>query len=96
MFLHFVKVEISRNGVNPVHLLVIRNILIDDTERLRTEQLNMEREISALQLRWTSVREEKIRVANSLSNIKRVDEELDSLSEEKRQLELDLKVICSC
>lgn len=70
--------------------------MIDDTERLRTEQLNMEREISTLQLRWTSVREEKIMVANSLSNIKRVEEELDSLSEEKSQLEFDLKVICSC
>lgn len=68
--------------------------MIDDTEKLRTEQLNMEREISALQLRWNDLRADKTKVVNLLSNIKRVEEELDYLSEEKSQLELELKVIC--
>ncbi|XP_057766216.1 DNA repair protein RAD50 isoform X2 [Salvia miltiorrhiza] len=73
------------------HLEDKRNTLIDDTEKLRTEQVSMERDISALQSRWSSVREEKINVVNILSNIKRVEEELDCLFEEKSQVELDLK-----
>ncbi|XP_042050778.1 DNA repair protein RAD50-like isoform X3 [Salvia splendens] len=68
-----------------------RNTLIDDTEKLRTEQMNMEKEISSLQSRWSIVREEKINVANILSNIKRVEDELDSLLEDKSQVDLDLK-----
>ncbi|KAG6431462.1 hypothetical protein SASPL_109541 [Salvia splendens] len=69
-----------------------RNTLIDDTEKLRTEQMNMEKEISSLQSRWSIVREEKINVANILSNIKRVEDELDSLLEDKSQVDLDLKI----
>ncbi|KAK4435834.1 DNA repair protein [Sesamum alatum] len=42
-------------------------------------------------LEKTNVREEKIKVANVLSNIKRAEEELDRLSEEKSQVQLDLK-----
>ncbi|KAL1548104.1 DNA repair protein RAD50 isoform X1 [Salvia divinorum] len=68
-----------------------RNTLIDDTEKLRTEQMNMEKEISTLQSRWSIVREEKINVANILSNIKRVEDELDRLLEDKSQVDLDLK-----
>ena len=66
--------------------------MIDDTEKLRTEQMNMEKEISSLQSRWSIVREEKINVANILSNIKRVEDELDRLLEDKSQVDLDLKV----
>ncbi|KAG6428369.1 hypothetical protein SASPL_112620 [Salvia splendens] len=69
-----------------------RNTLIDDTEKLRTEQMNMEKEISSLQSRWSIVREEKINVANILSNIKRVEDELDRLLEDKSQVDLDLKI----
>ncbi|PIN18897.1 DNA repair protein RAD50, ABC-type ATPase/SMC superfamily [Handroanthus impetiginosus] len=68
-----------------------RSTLIDDLERLRVDQLNMEKDLSTLQLRWNSVREEKIKVANILSNVKRTEEEIDRLSEEKNQVELDLK-----
>ncbi|KAG6386852.1 hypothetical protein SASPL_152029 [Salvia splendens] len=70
-----------------------RNTLIDDTEKLRTEQMTMEKKISSLQSRWSIVREEKINVANILSNIKRVEDELDRLLEDKSQVDLDLKVI---
>ena len=52
----------------------------------------MEKEISSLQSRWSIVREEKINVANILSNIKRVEDELDRLLEDKSQVDLDLKV----
>lgn len=67
--------------------------MIDDSEKLRSEQIIMERDISTSLSRLNSVREEKIKVAHVLSNIKRVEEELDRMSEEKSQVELDLKVI---
>lgn len=75
-----------------IYLLTIRSTLVDDIEKLRDDQITMQQELSTLQLRWGSVREEKIKVANILSNIKRAEEELDRLSEEKSQVELDLKV----
>ncbi|EYU31506.1 hypothetical protein ABFS82_07G071500 [Erythranthe guttata] len=68
-----------------------RSTLIDDIEKLRDDQITMQQDLSSLQLRWGSVREEKIQIQNILSNIKRVEEELDRLSEEKSQVELDLK-----
>ncbi|KAG8369606.1 hypothetical protein BUALT_Bualt14G0031100 [Buddleja alternifolia] len=68
-----------------------RGNLADDVDKLRVDQLAMEKDLSTLQLRWNSVREEKIKVANTLSNIKRAEEELDRLGEEKSQVELDLK-----
>lgn len=52
----------------------------------------MDKDLSALQMRWNSLREKKIEVANTLSNIKRAEEELDRLFGEKSQVELDLKV----
>ncbi|KAL8515845.1 hypothetical protein ACS0TY_014518 [Phlomoides rotata] len=67
------------------------NTVNDETDDLRVQQFNMKDELSTLQLRWTSAREEKINVTNILSNIKRVEEELDRLAEEKSQVELDLK-----
>ncbi|KAK6161690.1 hypothetical protein DH2020_005071 [Rehmannia glutinosa] len=68
-----------------------RSTLIDDLDKLRVDQLAMQQDLSTLQLRWNSIREEKIKVANILSNIKRAEEELDRLAEEKSQVELDLK-----
>ncbi|GER39775.1 DNA repair protein RAD50 [Striga asiatica] len=68
-----------------------RDTLTNDLEKLRSDELDMQRELSALQLRWNGVREKKIMVANTLSNIKRAEEELDRLAEEKSQVELDLK-----
>lgn len=94
MSVDLVQVEVlSCNIVDCVYLLIIRSTLIDDTENLRVDQLTMQTELSTLQLRWNSVREEKIKVANILSNIKRAEEELDRLAEEKSQVELALKVI---
>ncbi|KAK6161696.1 hypothetical protein DH2020_005077 [Rehmannia glutinosa] len=69
-----------------------RSTLIDDLDKLRVDQLAMQQDLSTLQLR-NSIREEKIKVANILSNIKRAEEELDRLAEEKSQVELDLKLL---
>ncbi|XP_011084217.1 DNA repair protein RAD50 [Sesamum indicum] len=68
-----------------------KSTLIDEADKLRVEQMSLDKELTTLQLRWNSVREEKIKVANVLSNIKRAEEELDRLSEEKSQVQLDLK-----
>ncbi|KAH6816239.1 DNA repair-recombination protein [Perilla frutescens var. frutescens] len=68
-----------------------KNAVIGDIDDLRNEQTKMDKDLLALQLRWTSMREEKIKVGNILSNIKRAEEEIDRLSEEKSQVELDLK-----
>lgn len=61
-------------------------------EDIHVQQMHMQEELSTLQLRWSSAREEKINVTNTLSNLKKVEEELDNLAEEKSLVELDLKV----
>lgn len=53
----------------------------------------MDQDLSNLQVRWHSLREEKATTANTLGNIKRAEEELDRLAEEKSRIELDEKVI---
>lgn len=73
-------------------LLIIRSNLHRDLMTLREDQLFMTQDLSTHQLRWNSVREEKIKVANLLSNAKRAEEELNRLAEEKHQVDLELKV----
>lgn len=55
----------------------------------------MENEYASFQLRWANVREEKSRVANILDQMKRIEEELDRIVEEKNQIGLEEKVIVS-
>lgn len=55
----------------------------------------MENEFSSFQLRWFTVREEKAQAANKLNNVKRAEEELDDLVEQKNKVELEEKVILS-
>ncbi|KAL6532168.1 hypothetical protein OROGR_014138 [Orobanche gracilis] len=70
-----------------------RNNLIADLDKLRVDQSNMKEDLSSLQLRWNIIKDEKTKVANLLSNIKRVEEELDRLAEEKSQVELNIKLL---
>lgn len=70
--------------------------MIEDVDIIRNEQEQMEKDISAVQSRWNHLREKKIEIANKLSNIKRAEEELDRMSGEKTQVELDLKVSSFC
>lgn len=53
----------------------------------------MENDLASIQVRWHMVREESVKAAHVLDNIKRVEEELGRLTEEKSQLDLDEKVI---
>ena len=49
-------------------------------------------DISSIQMRWHSLREEKLRATNTLNELRKVEEELDRLAEQKNQAELDEKV----
>lgn len=55
----------------------------------------MENDLSNIQIRWHTLREEKVKAANTLRDVKKAEEELDRLVEEKARVDLDEKVICS-
>lgn len=52
----------------------------------------MENDLSNIQLRWHRLRQDKMEAANVLSKMKMAEEELERLSEEKSQVDLDEKV----
>ncbi|XP_010414057.1 PREDICTED: DNA repair protein RAD50 isoform X2 [Camelina sativa] len=70
-----------------------KDILHDELEKLRDEQIYMERDISCLQARWHAVREEKAKAANLLRDVTKAEEDLERLAEEKSQLDLDVKYL---
>lgn len=55
----------------------------------------MENDLSNIQIRWHTLREEKVKAANTLRDVKKAEEELDRLVEEKSQVDLHEKVACS-
>lgn len=61
--------------------------------QLRTEQTELQDDLSAVRNRWHNIREEKVKAANLLSDVKRAEEELERLTEEKNRVDLDEKVI---
>ncbi|XP_059632125.1 DNA repair protein RAD50 [Cornus florida] len=65
--------------------------LHNDLEKLRDEQRYMENDLSSIQIRWHAQREEKMKAANTLRDVKKAEEELDRLAEEKSQVDLDEK-----
>ncbi|KAF8056799.1 hypothetical protein N665_1267s0002 [Sinapis alba] len=65
--------------------------LHEELEKLRDEQIYMERDISCLQARWHALREEKTKAANLLRDVTKTEEDLERLAEEKSQLDLDVK-----
>lgn len=67
----------------------------NELEKLRDEQRYMENDLSNVQIRWHTLREEKVKAANTLRDVKKAEEELERLVEEKIQVELDEKVVCS-
>ncbi|EFH55616.1 hypothetical protein ARALYDRAFT_344958 [Arabidopsis lyrata subsp. lyrata] len=64
-----------------------------ELEKLRDDQIYMERDISCLQARWHAVREEKAKAANLLRDVTKAEEDLERLAEEKSQLDLDVKYL---
>lgn len=55
----------------------------------------MENDLSNIQIRWHTLREENVKAANTLRDVKKAEEELEHLMEERGQLDLDEKVVCS-
>nr|XP_033516973.1 DNA repair protein RAD50-like isoform X2 [Nicotiana tomentosiformis] len=68
-----------------------RENLSSEVEKLKDDRRYMENEFSSFQLRWFTVREEKTQAANKLNNVKRAEEELDDLVEQKNKVELEEK-----
>ncbi|CAH2059850.1 unnamed protein product [Thlaspi arvense] len=67
--------------------------LHDELEKLRDEQICMERDISCLQARWHALREDKAKAATLLRDVTKAEEDLERLTEEKSQLDLDVKYL---
>ncbi|CAN1835316.1 DNA repair protein RAD50 [Linum perenne] len=68
-----------------------RDSLQSELEKLREEQRYMENDLQHIQLRWHALREEKVTALNILSNVKRLEEELENLAVEKNEAELATK-----
>ncbi|KAI8566801.1 hypothetical protein RHMOL_Rhmol02G0070100 [Rhododendron molle] len=68
-----------------------KDSLHNDLEKLRDERRDMENDLSNIRLRWHRLREDKVEAAKQLSNVKMAEDELDRLSEEKSQVDLDEK-----
>ncbi|KAL6293483.1 hypothetical protein ACE6H2_001625 [Prunus campanulata] len=65
--------------------------LRDELEKLREERRYMENDLSDTRIRWHSLKEEKGKAASILRDVERVEAELDRLTEEKSQVDLDEK-----
>ncbi|XP_050239038.1 DNA repair protein RAD50 isoform X1 [Quercus robur] len=65
--------------------------LHNELEKLRDEQRYMENDLSNIQIRWHTLREEKVKAANTLRDVRKAEEELERLTEEKSQVDLDEK-----
>ncbi|XP_042426943.1 DNA repair protein RAD50-like [Zingiber officinale] len=69
-----------------------RESLSADVENLREEQKFLNSDLSNIQMRWHALREEKLKASSILHKVKKAEEDLVILVEEKDQIELDEKV----
>ncbi|CAN0875270.1 DNA repair protein RAD50 [Linum grandiflorum] len=65
-----------------------RDSLQSELDKLREEQRYMENDLQHIQLRWHATREEKVAAHHILSNVKRLEEELENLAVEKNEAEI--------
>ncbi|XP_074357274.1 DNA repair protein RAD50 [Apium graveolens] len=65
--------------------------LRNELERLHEKQSEMEGDLSRLRLRWADAREEKLKATNALTELKKIEAELDQLEEERTQIILEEK-----
>ncbi|KAB2623097.1 DNA repair protein RAD50 [Pyrus ussuriensis x Pyrus communis] len=75
------------------NLLETKDNLHREVMQLRTEQTELQDNLSAVRNRWHNIREEKVKAANLLSDVKRAEEELERLTEEKNRVDLDEKLL---
>lgn len=67
--------------------------LHNERERLHVEQSDMEGDLHRLQLRWADAREVKVKASSALTELKKIEAELEHLAEEQRQINLEEKVL---
>lgn len=65
--------------------------LLSELERLNDERRHMENDLSNIQMRWHTSREEKSKAISILEGIKRLEGELERLTEEHNQVDLEEK-----
>ncbi|URE31784.1 Rad50 zinc hook motif [Musa troglodytarum] len=68
-----------------------RESLSTEIENLREEQKFLNADLSSIQMRWHSLREEKLKASSILHKVKKADEDLVLLAEENAQVDLDEK-----
>ncbi|KAK9159898.1 hypothetical protein Syun_006239 [Stephania yunnanensis] len=68
-----------------------RDTLNNDLQKLWEEQTYMNNDLSNIQMRWHSLREEKSEASNMLHKVKKAEEDLERLAEDKEQVELEEK-----
>ena len=73
-------------------LYITREQLSQEIDSLREEQQILSKNLSNSQVRWHTVREEKLKASSILCKLKELGEDLISLAEEKSQIDLDEKV----
>ncbi|KAK2973610.1 hypothetical protein RJ640_027520 [Escallonia rubra] len=70
-----------------------RDIMKNDLQKLQEEQRDMEISLSKTTIKWHASREEKVRAASLLRDVKKAEEELEHLAEMKAQVDLDEKLL---
>lgn len=73
--------------------MVTRDNLKTELEKLAEEQMDMQKDISSIQTRLLKARDDKTNAEKKLQGGKRLEEELESLSKEMDQIDLDVKVV---
>lgn len=66
--------------------------LHNELERLHDEQTVMEGDLYRMRSRWADAREEKVKASSALTELKKIEAELDRLEEERSQIILEEKV----
>lgn len=65
--------------------------LHNELERLHDEQTVMEGDLYRMRSRWADAREEKVKASSALTELKKIEAELDRLEEERSQIILEEK-----
>lgn len=63
-----------------------------EVENLREEQRFLSDDLSNIQMRWHALREEKLKASSILHKVKKAEEDLVLLAEDKTQADFDEKV----
>ncbi|KAL6634294.1 hypothetical protein ACP70R_026965 [Stipagrostis hirtigluma subsp. patula] len=70
-----------------------RDTLSIEVDDLRDQHKMLNDDLSSLQLRWHSVREEKMKASTTLKSLESAEKELANLAEEKEQLAMEKKLL---